>query len=231
MCLFWFMFGSSSFWCNFCAVYMSGVVVVSPSLWGFLGVEVGGWCMHVKATVAPSVCRILRSGTTSFLLLPCEAFSLWTGILPDSALLWCVYRGLSQSRQDFWRRALDWNSDLHACKGSIHILWTIISGPVLVFLKKIHLPFRISLYPSCSCFSPLSLYRFYPALFPSQIQINALLSWLIFLGFVCWDWRTESSFLWLLFSFCWEIFFLSYISTKIKNSPECPRSSIQQQIM
>lgn len=98
MCLFWFMFGSSSFWCNFCAVYMSGVGVVSLSLWGVLGVEVGGWCMHVKATVAPSVCGILRSGDRFLSII-----ALWGILSLNWNLAWlcspmmCLQRALSVS--------------------------------------------------------------------------------------------------------------------------------------
>lgn len=149
---------------------------------------------------------------SSFPFLPCEAFSHWTefGQLAAQQTL-----GISLSLLSYDMFIEAFVSLARTFEGGRSIgtrilrlakeapaFYEPLSRAQFLFSYKIYLPFRISLFPSCSCFSPSSLYRFYPALFPSQIHINALLSWLILLGFACWDWRMESSFLWLLFLFC-----------------------------
>lgn len=141
----------------------------------------GGWVVHacksLSGLVAPSVCSILRPGDE---LAVQQMLGISLSLLSYDMLT----QGIVSLTRTFAGVCSIGTQTLRLAKEA-PAFYKPLSCAWFWFSYKIHLPFRISLFLSCSCFSPSSHYSILSCFIPKSFQTNALLSWLILLRFVC----------------------------------------------
>lgn len=200
--------------------------------------------MHAKAWVVEWLhlyAEFSGQGTSFFPLLPCEAVSHWTGILQFGQLAVQQTLGISLSllSYDMFTQGIVSLTRTFAgvCLIGTQTLRLAKEAPTFYeplscarfwFSYKIHLPFRISLFLSCSCFSPSSQYNILSCFIPKS-DPNKCYALLAHFTRICMLRLENGEFFFVTSLFYWEIFFpLAIFLLRLKivlNAQDLPFSS------